>query len=79
MLNVYLDIINLLNAKNILSVNSTTGNPDDDGYLTAAKNQLEIQSVNDEQAYRNYYTMMMNNPNHYSMPRTIRLGVMLNF
>lgn len=78
-LNVYFDISNLLNAKNIISVYSTTGNADDDGYLYLAKNQSLIENQYDEEAYRNYYTMLVNNPNNYSLPRQIKFGVSLNF
>ncbi len=78
-LNVYLEINNLLNNKAILNVYETTGNPDDNGYLTSAKNQKTINQQNDPTAYRNYYTMYIQNPYNYSFARTIRLGVMFNF
>lgn len=78
-LNVYLDILNVLNTKNIYGVYSKTGNPDDDGYLDAAKNQIAISQQVDEIAYRNYYWMQMNYPFMYSMPRTIQLGLSLSF
>jgi outer membrane receptor protein involved in Fe transport len=78
-LNVYLEINNLLNNKGILNVYSTTGNPDDDGYLTNAKNQLTINSQNSPEAYRNYYTMQVNYPYNYTLARTIHLGVALSF
>jgi len=78
-LNVYLEISNLLNTKGVVNVYSTTGNPDDDGYLTAAKNQSLINAYNDPTSYRNYYSMYINNPGNYIYARTIRLGVQLSF
>lgn len=78
-LNVYLEINNLLNNKAVLNVYETTGNPDDDGYLSNSKNQVMINSQNDPTAYRNYYTMYINYPYNYSFARTIRLGVLFSF
>jgi len=78
-LNIYLDISNVLNQKIIINVYETTGNPDDNGYLTAAKNQADIKAQYDEIAYRNYYTMLINNPDNYGSPRTIRLGAVVSF
>ena len=78
-LNIYLLVNNVFNTANILNVYRATGNPDDDGYLNAAQYQNEIAIQNDEMAFRNYYAMKMNNPFNYAMPRTIRLGVKLDF
>ncbi len=76
---VYLDVRNLLNFKNVVSVYSVTGNADDNGYLTAPEKQDEIAAKTDEEAFRNYYTMNVENPFNYSAPRTIRLGAVLRF
>ena len=78
-LNVYLEISNLLNSKNVLGVYGYTGNPDDDGYLSYSDYQDAIATQNDEEAYRNYYSMHVNSPYNYSLPRTIRLGVQFSF
>jgi hypothetical protein len=78
-LNVYLEVSNLLNTKNITNVYTYTGNPDDDGYLNFADYQSQISVQNDEEAYRNYYAMYINSPYNYSMPRTIKLGVQFSF
>lgn len=77
--NFYADIQNVLDAANIFGVYSTTGNPDDDGYLTYSGNQGELASQPDEDSYRNFYTLYMNNPYNYSMPRRISLGVVVSF
>lgn len=78
-LNVYFRINNLLNSQNIINVYSYTGNPNDDGYLTAPESQKQISEALDEQAYRDMYAVAVNSPNNYSSPRTIRLGVIFNF
>jgi hypothetical protein len=78
-LNVYIRVTNLFNRFNVLSVYRATGNWDDDGYLAAAANQTSIQNQLDEQAFRDYYTMKIQNPFNISSPRTIRLGVKFDF
>jgi hypothetical protein len=78
-LNVYLRVTNLFNQFNVLNVYRATGNWDDDGYLAAAASQSSIQNQLDEQAFRDYYTMKIQNPYNISSPRTIRLGVKFDF
>lgn len=78
-MNVYLQILNVLNVKNVMGVYRFTGNPDDDGYLAAAEFQNQIESQNDPQAFRDLYILRVNNPFNYSLPRRIRLGVIVNF
>ncbi|MCD4732122.1 MAG: hypothetical protein K8R74_16060 [Bacteroidales bacterium] len=76
---VYVQILNLFNTKNILGVYAATGNPDDDGYLAAAEWQREINSQVDPQSYRDLYAVRIDVPWHYSSPRQIRLGIQFNF
>ena len=78
-LNIYLEISNVLNAKNVINVYGYTGNADDNGFLNFAANQQAIATQNDEMAYRNYYAMYINSPYNYTLPRTIRLGVQFSF
>lgn len=78
-LNVYIRCTNIFNQFNVLNVYRATGNWDDDGYLAAAANQSSIQNQLDEQAFRNYYMMKIQNPFNISSPRTIRLGVKIDF
>jgi len=78
-MNVYLRVTNLLNQQNILNVYRATGNWDDDGYLAAATSQATIQNQTDEQSFREYYAMKVQNPYNISSPRTIRIGVKLDF
>ena len=78
-LNVYLRCQNVLNAKNIMSVYSYTGLPDDDGFLSAAERQNEINAKEDPETYRRMYEIYINNPGNYSTPRTLRLGLIFGF
>jgi hypothetical protein len=78
-LNVYLQVLNVLDAKNILDVYSATGNADDDGYLAAAEWQTSIANNPDEEAYRDLYAAKVADPSNYSLPRRFRLGLQLNF
>lgn len=78
-LNIYIRATNLFNQFNVLGVYRATGNWDDDGYLAAAQFQQAIQNQQDEQSFRDYYTMKVQNPGNISIPRTIRLGVKFDF
>lgn len=78
-LNVYFQVLNILNAKNIQSVYAATGNADDDGYLAAPEYQSQIDSQLDTQSFIDMYTIRVNNPYNYSSPRMIRVGIGINF
>ena len=62
-----------------MGVYSATGNPDDDGYLTAPEWQREINTQRDPQAYRDLYSLFVDYRGNYSQPRQIRFGVIFNF
>ncbi len=79
LLNVYIQILNLLDAQNIRAVYSYTGNADDDGYLTSDQFQTQLSQRLSEQAYRDQYSIAIQNMYNYELPRRIRLGVQLNF
>jgi len=76
--NVYLQVLNVLNSKNIMGVYQATGNPDDDGYLAAAEFQNQISAQTNEQAFRDQYAVAVNRPWNYSLPRRVRLGVSIS-
>lgn len=79
-MNVYVQVLNLLDAMNVIGVYSSTGNADDDGFLEAAQWQNYISSQIDEQSFRDlYWAKLASNPNNYALPRRIRLGIQLNF
>jgi hypothetical protein len=78
-INVYLDILNLLNTLNVTGVYPATGSPVDDGYLTAQEYQNQISQQVSPQSYTDLYSVWENNPYNYATPRQIRLGLMFNF
>ena len=78
-LNVYIQTLNVLNAKNIINVYPYTGNANDDGFLSASYQQSYIKGANSEQSFRDLYTSKVDNGANYALPRRIRLGIQLNF
>ncbi len=78
-LNVYLLINNLLNRQNINSVYRFTGNPDDDGFLASAPAQNFVDDQVDPESFRQLYALNVASPFNYSVPRTIQLGLRLDF
>jgi hypothetical protein len=78
-INVYLEILNLLNTKNVTGVYPATGSATDDGYLTAPEYQNQINQQVNSQSYRDLYSIYIDNPYNFSTPRQTRLGLMFNF
>ena len=78
-MNVYVQVLNVLDSKNIINLYRYTGDPDDDGYLSAPENQALITGALDPQSYQDMYASKIANPSHYSIPRRIRIGVVLDF
>ena len=78
-MNVYLQVQNLLNTANIVDVYQFTGNANDDGYLTTAVGVNDIQAQVNPQSFVDLYTVKLNDPSNYTRPRTVRLGVILDF
>ncbi len=78
-INVYIQVNNILNTQNVMSVYRATGNPDDDGYLAAAEWQTQINQQIDPQSYRDLYSIAVNSPYNYSLPRRIHLGIIFGF
>ncbi|MDR2979317.1 MAG: hypothetical protein LBV02_02580 [Bacteroidales bacterium] len=76
---VYVDVTNLFNFKNVLSVYTYTGNADDDGYLTASEYEQQIKSQLSVESYKWYYGMRVKNPYNYSAPTRVSLGFMFLF
>lgn len=78
-LNVYLQVLNLFNTKNVLNVYNFTGTPNDDGYLASSQAQSALAITNSAAAFTDLYTIRMNAPGNYSLPRQIRIGVLFEF
>ncbi len=79
MLNVYFVMLNALNTKNVLGVYRYTGNANDDGYLTAVSSQSNIAAQTNVTSFTDLYKIKVANPGFYSIPRSIRIGVVLDF
>lgn len=79
MLNAYLLINNIFNTQNIIGVYRYTGNPDDDGYLTSPRFQPQINTQLDPVSFRQVYALKVANPFNFTQPRTIQLGLRLDF
>lgn len=77
--NVYLQVLNLLNTRNINGVYRATGNPDDDGYLNSAFGLQFAGEQNSPMAFQEYYTMKLWDPTQWQLPRRFRIGVRVNF
>ena len=78
-LNVYVQILNVLNRSNVSSVYGYTGNADDDGYLASALYANEIANSTDPESYKDQYNIKLNDAYNYELPRRIRLGISLSF
>ena len=78
-MNIYLQMFNVFNSLNVRSIYRFTGVADDDAYLTDATYQNDIQAKLDEQSFREQYSMKINNPGNYNLPRRTRVGVMVTF
>lgn len=78
-INGYILIENALNTKNILSVYPYTGNPDDDGYLSSAVGQQSLETQLSKEAFLDQYSIRINNPGNYTLPRRIRCGLSFDF
>jgi hypothetical protein len=78
-LNIYLQVMNLFNSRNVNSVYNFTGAPDDDGYLSSTQAQAALAQANSAVAYSDMYRISMNNPFNYSTPRQIRIGLLFDF
>lgn len=77
--NIYLQVLNVLNTLNVSSVYAATGSPSDDGYISSPGAQSSIASKVSPQAYMDLYRVAVDDPDNYSQPRRIRLGVQFNF
>ena len=76
---VYLQILNLLNTKNVVGVYSYTGSPDDDGWLASPTAQTQLAQQTSASSYVDLYNRNVVNGFNYSLPRRLRLGIAYNF
>ncbi len=78
-LNVYFRVSNILDRRNIISVYSATGAPDDPGFLQSSFGQDQLESLaggtRPVQAYLDSYQWRILNPDFFSLPRRMYVGV----
>jgi hypothetical protein len=77
--NVYVWVQNLFNNANILAVYGFTGNPDDDGFLSSDIGQVTLNNQLDPETFETLYDIKINNPDNFTIPRRVRLGVSVSF
>jgi len=71
--NVYVQVLNLLDRKNVIAVFPATGEVNDNGYLsTPAGQQLDTRQLQQ-------YQSILNDGLGYDTPRQARLGILFNF
>ena len=77
--NTYILFQNIFNTKNVLGVYSYTGNPSDDGFLGSTLGQQYSAAQLNPQSFIDLYSLKVNNPDNYSLPRRIKVGAVLSF
>ncbi len=78
-LNIYAYAQNLLNIKDVRSVYGYTGRPDDDGYLTSPQGLTQIPGTVDPKSFTDLYSNYATDPGKVGPPRTLFVGLRLNF
>lgn len=73
----YLWIENLLDADNIVAVYRSTGSPYTTGWLNTEEGKAIIANIGE--GYAQDYETLEKNPGNFGIPRTIRLGLKINF
>jgi len=74
-----LQVNNLLQTRDVLSVYGYTGKPDDDGYISSSYGQQYIPQQISPQSYTDLLRYYRNDPSKLNYARTISLALDLNF
>ncbi len=69
---LYVEILNLLDRKNVIDVFNSTGKPNEDGFLGVGGYSMTAREL---QQYR----YVLNDNFHYSVPRLVYMGLKLEF
>ncbi len=77
--NVYLQVLNLFDIRNVLGVYRYTGDPMDDGFLTSNLGAQQLNGTLDPASFIDLYTVSMQNPDNFALPRRARIGVRFTF
>jgi len=74
LMSFFVEVDNLFNKKNVLGVYTNTGRPDNDGEILGTS-----VALNNPQEIGYYNFLYDHDPQNFAPPRTIRLGMELNF
>jgi len=79
-MSVFFWVQNVLNARNVNSVYPYTGQAMDDGFINSPQGKLLAQNQIDAQSYIDLYKIMLaSQTGMLGAPRTVRVGVRINF
>ncbi|MGZ3940672.1 MAG: carboxypeptidase regulatory-like domain-containing protein [Bacteroidia bacterium] len=83
-LNIYFQILNVFNTKNIIQMHNYTGSATDDGYLTSniglnEISQKAVQGAAYSQSFQDLYKAKLNDGSYFSIPRQFRIGIQWDF
>ncbi len=70
---------NVLNIKNTRAIHPYTGSSSTDGWLESEQGRRAAEDAVNTQAFIDLYNTALANPNFFTMPRRMRLGVSLTF
>jgi len=74
---LYMQVLNVMNALNVLDIYPYTGSPTDDGFLSSPQGQQSIAFTTNAQSFADLYNIAVIDPSNFSIPRRIRLGIRL--
>jgi len=77
--NIYLQIQNVLNTRNLLTAYAATGSGENDGYLNSAVGAQDAASQINPETFALLYGYKILDPNNFNIPRRIRLGASFSF
>jgi hypothetical protein len=78
-LSAFLYFQNIFNIKDVLSVYPYTNSPDDDGYISSATGEQFFNTQVAPEAQRDLYSLYVNNPGRYNIPRRAYIGFIFSF
>jgi outer membrane receptor protein involved in Fe transport len=75
----FVEVENLFNRMNVIGVYNNTGEPDDDGRRFEDTSDPDGPGPLTAESVNYYYRLLANDPQNYSAPRQIRVGLEFNF
>jgi len=75
----FIEVTNLFDRRNVVDVYTNTGRPDDDGRRYEDTSDPDGAGPLSAEDVNKYYKLIAKDPQNYSAPRAIRLGLEFNF